>query len=196
METPYKEAQLILAIQAMKNDPNLSTWAAAAAYGVPHSTLSAHLTGRTSCRNSLPNSRKLTQLEEEAVVEYILDMDSRSYPPWLVDVAAIANLLLAAQRKPPIGVNWASSFIKRQPALKTCQLYRYDYKRALYEDPDAINIWFCLMRNIVAKYSITDADIYNFDETGFIMGVISTGKVITNSERHSNAKLVQPGNRQ
>ena len=96
IETPYKEAQLILTIQAMKNDPNLSTRAAAAAYGVPYSTLGVRLIGRTSYRNSLPNSRKLTQLEEEAVVEYILDMDSRSYPPRLGDIAAMANLLLAA----------------------------------------------------------------------------------------------------
>ena len=49
---------------------------------------------------------------------------------------------------------------------------------------------------MVAKYSIADADIYNFDETGFMMGIISTGTVVTSSERRSNAKLVQPGNRQ
>jgi hypothetical protein len=49
---------------------------------------------------------------------------------------------------------------------------------------------------MVAKYGIADADIYNFDETGFMMGIISTGTVVTSSERRSNAKLVQPGNRQ
>lgn len=45
-----------------------------------------------------------------------------------------------------------------------------------------------------AKYSILDADIYNFDETGFQMGVASTAKVITGAERSRRPVSVQPGN--
>ena len=52
------------------------------------------------------------------------------------------------------------------------------------------------MENIIAKYSIADDDIYNFDETGFQMSVISAGMVVTSSERVSNTKLMQPGNRE
>jgi hypothetical protein len=40
-----------------------------------------------------------------------------------------------------------------------------------------------------------DEDIYNFDKTGFQMGVISTAKVITGAER-SKPVSVQPGNRE
>ena len=50
------------------------------------------------------------------------------------------------------------------------------------------------MRNTIAKYGIQDADIYNFDETGFMMGVISTGMVVTSSDGRAKAKRVQPGN--
>ena len=52
------------------------------------------------------------------------------------------------------------------------------------------------MRNTIAKYGIQDADIYNFNETGFIMGVINSGIVVTSSERRSRAKMRQPGNRE
>jgi hypothetical protein len=52
------------------------------------------------------------------------------------------------------------------------------------------------MQNIIAKYRIQDEDIYNFDETGFQMGVISTAKVITGSERAGRPVSVQPGNRE
>jgi len=39
------------------------------------------------------------------------------------------------------------------------------------------------------KYSIQDCDFYNFDEIGFIMGVISgTGMVVTSLERKGQAK--------
>jgi len=47
-----------------------------------------------------------------------------------------------------------------------------------------------------AKYRIVDADFYNFDETGFIMGVITPGMVVTYADRCSRGKAVQPGNRE
>ena len=59
-----------------------------------------------------------------------------------------------------------------------------------------IRSWFELVRNTIAKYGIQDTDIYNFDETGFMMGVISTATVVTSSDGHAKAKKVQPGNRE
>jgi hypothetical protein len=50
--------------------------------------------------------------------------------------------------------------------------------------------------NIIAKYSIRSDDIHNFDETGFIIGVITSSMVITGAERRGNPKRVQPGNRE
>jgi hypothetical protein len=41
-----------------------------------------------------------------------------------------------------------------------------------------------------------DTDIYNFDETRFIIGVISTAIVVTSLERSGRAKAIQPGNRE
>ena len=37
----------------------------------------------------------LTKLEEEVVVEHILDLNSRGFPPRLADIANIANSLRA-----------------------------------------------------------------------------------------------------
>ena len=64
------------------------------------------------------------------------------------------------------------------------------------EDPKQIQAWFQLVQNMVAKYGILPEDTYNFDETGFQMGVISTSKVVTRSERRGRAKTKQPGNRE
>jgi hypothetical protein len=56
--------------------------------------------------------------------------------------------------------------------------------------------WLRLVENTVNKYGIDASDIYNFDETGFMMGVISTGMVVTAAERREKAKSAQPGNRE
>lgn len=40
------------------------------------------------------------------------------------------------------------------------------------------------------------ASIYNFDETGFMVGIISTSTVVTSSNGRQKAKKTQPGNRE
>ena len=56
--------------------------------------------------------------------------------------------------------------------------------------------WFRLVKNTRAKYGIPDENVYNFDETGFQMGVISTAKVVTGSQRAGKAFTTQSGNRE
>jgi hypothetical protein len=50
------------------------------------------------------------------------------------------------------------------------------------------------VKNTKAKYGILDEDTHNFDETGFMMGMISAQMVFTGSEKRSNPKKIQPGN--
>jgi hypothetical protein len=53
-----------------------------------------------------------------------------------------------------------------------------------------MNEWFDLVRNTKAKYSILDKDIYNFDKTRFIIGIIFVGIVVITSDSRGRAKLV------
>jgi hypothetical protein len=108
----------------------------------------------------------------------------------------MANILCTERDALPVGKNWTANFIKRQPELTTRFFRRYDYQRAKCEDPIAINAWFSLVANTIAKYGIRSNDIHNFDETGFMMGVITSGMVVTGAERRGNPKKIQPGNRE
>ena len=60
---------------------------------------------------------------------------------------------------------------------------RYNYQRAKCEDPMIIRGWFRLVENIIAKYGIWLDDIWNFDETGFMMGIMQSGMVVIGLER-------------
>ncbi len=196
METLNKENQIILAIKAIQKPSELSIRAAAKIYMVPLSTLHDRLKGITARCDTMPPCRKLTNLEESTIIQYILDLDARSFPPRLCGVEDMANRLLADRDAPPVGPRWASNFVKRRKELSTRFTRRYDYQRALCEDPNVICGWFQLVRNTVAKYGILVEDMYNFDETGFMMGMISTTMVVTSSERRGRPKLAQPGNRE
>lgn len=192
-----------MAIQALKRGQISSIKKAAGLYGIPFTTLQNRLNGRTTRENSQLNNRKITSTEESVLVQWILSMDERGQPPRVSAVRETANLLLAnrdpgAGAKPPptVGKSWVNRFIGRHPELKTKFSRKYDHQRALSEDPEVIRGWFRLVRNTIEKYGIVPDDIYNFDETGFQMGVISTAKVVTGSERARNPKLVQPGDRE
>jgi hypothetical protein len=106
----------------------------------------------------------------------------------------MANQLLRVRDAPP-SASSGRRFVKRQPQLQTRYTRRYGYQRAKCEDPKIISEWFALVWNVKAKYGIVDDDIYNFDKTGFMMGIIFTGMVVTTSDGLSKAKLAQPGNR-
>jgi hypothetical protein len=64
------------------------------------------------------------------------------------------------------------------------------------EDPKVIQAWFDLVQKTILQYGITPVDIYNFDETGFAMGLTATAKVITRAEYYGKRALLQPGNRE
>ena len=108
----------------------------------------------------------------------------------------MANQLLRTRDQPPIGKLQAHRFVTRQPELRTRWIRAKDYQRTRCEDPVIYNQWFTLVHNIKAKYGITDEDIYNFDETGFMMGMIFSGMVVTTSDGRGRAQLVQLGDRE
>ena len=105
----------------------------------------------------------------------------------------MADILLSARAVdilPTIGENWVRKFINHHEQLQSKYIRKYDYQRALYEDPKAISDWFRLVENTRAKYGIPDEDVYNFDETGFQIGVIGTTKVVTGSQRAGKALVI------
>ncbi|EXL90010.1 hypothetical protein FOIG_16710 [Fusarium odoratissimum NRRL 54006] len=196
MSQSSNEARTLLALQALQNDPKLSTRRAAKIYEISEPRLRRRRNGIQSRRYFIPKSRKLSDLEEQIIVQFILDLDSRGFPSRLRFVEEMANSLLADRDASPVGKRWAHNFVKRQPELKTRLFRKYDYQRAKCEDLSIIRGWFRLIQNTIAKYGIRSDDIWNFDETGFMMGAIMAGMVVTGSERQGRPKSVQPGNRE
>jgi len=137
-----QEGRILLAIKAIKNQEITSIREAARRFEVPHSTLYDRLRGYQFRRESRANGHKLTQFEEESLIEWILSMDLRGNPPRPSLVKDMANLLLASRGTTPpptIGLNWVPNFIKRyKDTIASRFSRRYDYQRAQCEDPTVI----------------------------------------------------------
>lgn len=107
------------------------------------------------------------------------------------------NLLLEARRTIPVQTvreKWVYNFVKRHPELSSQFLRRYNYERAKCEDLKIIGEWFNLVQKTILQYGINPDDVYNFDETGFAMGLTATAKIVTRAEYYSWRSLLQPGN--
>ena len=96
----------------------------------------------------------------------------------------------------PVGINWASNFIKRRDELKSRFSRRYNHQRAKCEDPKIIQEWFNCVQITIMQHGIALDDIYNFDETEYAMGLIATAKVVTRAEMIGKPLLIQPGHRE
>ena len=86
----------------------------------------------------MPVLRGLNNNEEQVIIKHILYLVKRGFPPRLLSVANIANSLRAECGLGYVSLNWPSTFVKRQPELTVKFNRKYDYKRALCEDPEVI----------------------------------------------------------
>ena len=84
-------------------------------------TLMDCLNGTASREEIIANGRKLSDIEEDTLSRWILDMYKHDLPFQISNVQHLAQLLLAAHLKSPnqatIGENWVTQFIKCCPEL-------------------------------------------------------------------------------
>ena len=194
-----QEGRILLAIKAIQNGQIPSVAAAARSFDVPRSTLRARLTGRTNRSDARPNGHKFTETEEESIQDWLISMDSRGGALTVEMLRDMANLLLQRRGNDTpqtVSKNWPTQYLKRHPGLTSRFSRKYDYQRALMEDPKVIMEWFNLFQKTVIKYGVLSDDIYNFDESGFAMGISATTKVITQSFYTGRRGVLQAGNRE
>jgi hypothetical protein len=192
----YTEGDITLAILDLTSKQIQSEKRAAAVYGVLRTTIQDRRTGRRPRRDCEPNRKNLTKLEEEAIIERILEESLRGIPPLKSNVQDMADRLLRERGGNPTGKNWVDRFIKRIPELHARWSRPYDRQRAACEDLAVIQPWFTLVQSMKAKYGIVDEDTWNFDESGFMIGKISSQLVVTGSEKPGKQKKLQPGDRE
>jgi hypothetical protein len=91
MSVQTQEARIILAIEAIRISKKLSCRKATKIYEVPETTLRDRIAGRTPRNETPANNLNLNKLEEQIIVNYILDRDSRGFSPRQANIEDIAN---------------------------------------------------------------------------------------------------------
>jgi DDE superfamily endonuclease/Tc5 transposase DNA-binding domain len=201
-KSPQKEGRMDLAIHGIKKKQFPSRRRAAWVCKVSDRTLGRRLRGIRPQYGSRSPNRLLSQIEEDVLIQWILHIERRGFPPWIIDVKRLAERLIyrrgGSQPPPPIGKLWVYRFLSRHPAVKARLTRRKDSQRARQERPSVIRPWFQLVQETIERYGIVDGDKYNFDETGFAMGLITgsgSSKAVGSSDNVGRITISQPGDR-
>jgi hypothetical protein len=150
IQSPCNEADVFLAISAIKRNQFQTGRRAAATYSIPETTLRRRRAGIAARRDCEPKSKKLTKLEEEVIIGHILDLDLRGFAPSLGAVRDMADKLLAERGAGQVGKQWPRNFVNRTDSLTTRFNRPYDRQRALCEDPETMKAWFELVAHTKA----------------------------------------------
>jgi hypothetical protein len=160
---------------------------------VPASTLWHREHGRRSRGKKAASQQYLAPLEEKAVVDFLLRMSNNGYP---VRVKALPYFALVIRRqrsfnfqapaadetiRPP-GKNWAQAFYKRHPGLKARRVKALDWNRHEKNIYDKVTHWFTLIGKELDDPTILPENVYNMDETGVLLSVLSSLKVLVDKE--------------
>ena len=157
-----QEGRILLAISSFGKKKITNIQEAAHHFNVPRSTLQDHLNGTTYRTEQRANCHKLTEEEEESLIQWILSMDQRGAAPRPSHVQDMANILLSnrgSSNIQPIGKNWVYKFIKCHDQLKTKFSRRYNHQRAKCEDPKIIREWFDRVQITIMQHGIAHEDI-------------------------------------
>jgi hypothetical protein len=163
--------------------PNLA--AAAREFEIPITRLRARWNGRRSkCDVPGPNKR-LSEDQELAVCLYLDRLDDIGTCARKKMVTSCANAILADAHEDPntepplVGPRWTKRFLDRHPEYFIRKQSTMDIDRKNAHDPEAFRKWFAEFKKICDQYGIQPRDIYNFDETGFRIGIGKDQWIIT-----------------
>ena len=127
MSVLTKESKVILAIEAIRTTKKMSIRRVAKTYDVPESSIRLRMKGTASLAERRHNRHQLNPTEEDTLVRYILDLDTRGFPPRIRGMEDIANSLLTTYHTKPLDIRWANRFVQRHLELKTRISYIYNF---------------------------------------------------------------------
>jgi DDE superfamily endonuclease len=159
------------------------------------STLWRHARGRPTRRDKADSQQYLTPREEKALLEYVLRMDQRGYPLPVKFLGSIAHVIKRQRSsafqvpaandgiRPP-GKNWPQGFYKRYPELKARKVRPLDWAR--HDIYDKVVEWFTVIGKELSNPAIVLENVYNMDETGVLLSVLGSLKVLVSRQSLRN----------
>jgi hypothetical protein len=195
------EARIQRVLDSIPSDctPNISRLARD--NDVPYQRLRARYHGRKTLSERSGGHFKLNESQNFVLREFVRFLDQLGVSARVAHVVRCANTILQADHADPslppptVTTRWAKAWINRQEDIFVRRQRHLDLNRALAHDIDGIQKWFDGFIKLVTDYGINPADIWNFDETGFRIGIGKDQWIIT-YEPNRRHFMAAPDNRE
>lgn len=187
----------VLTLMQDEVQPNISRYARD--YNLPYSRLLRRFHGVASRSTRHPTHTALTPIQEAGVCRYLDHMDELGASARVSAIRGAANSILRDDcddptAPPKVGRDWPTNFLKRHPEYLKIKQKPISLARKQAQDPEALQDWYNRLDSVIEKYEIQPEDMWNFDETGFNIGV-SREKTIVTRDRRRRSFLASAENR-
>jgi hypothetical protein len=141
--------------------------------------------------------------EEDALVEWCEELTRAGYPlPHAIlremaheiqmgRVEAINTRTEELVSYPPVGIHWAQRFLERHPNLKSVYCQQIELKRWIEPTKAVLGKWFRAFREAIRGIPLKN--IFNMDETGFLIGTLARARVIIDTKSNTPLYRTNPG---
>ena len=141
-------------------------------FRVPRNTLRDRVSGRVTHGSQSGPKRKLSAVDEEALVQYCLYCSAHGFPLTRARLLAYAVMKKRSQEEhqPPLGKRRWYCF-RHAAVLSMRTPDNIDRARACCATMETVSRYFVLLEKTLTEHGLRDkpAQVYNCDETGFSM---------------------------
>jgi hypothetical protein len=187
----------LAAIESLEPGEKLIYTQIAAKYGVDRRTLARRHQGATILRDAqAQNQRALHLQQEKELLRYIERLTRQGLPPTRPMIRRFASDIT----KKELGKGWVDRFIERYEVdLISRWATGIDRSRHQADLGLKYKLYFDLLIDKISQYDIEPYNIYNMDEKGFMLGVLTRSKRVFSRRLYKKGKIkahIQDGNRE
>jgi hypothetical protein len=169
----------------------------AAIYGCSHAALSQrHQSVSTSRSTKAQNQQALHPQQELELLRYIERLTRQGLPPTRPMILRFASDIA----KKELGKGWIDRYIKRhQVDLISRWTTGIDCSRHQADSQLKYSLYFNLLRSKISQYNIEPCNMYNMDEKGCMLGILTRSKRVFSKRLYEEGKIkahIQDGNRE
>ena len=185
------------ALESLKLADSINYTKTAEEFGVDRTTLSKRHRGVQGSREAQKEKeRALNTTQASQLIKYIKMLSDRGLPPTHEMVRNFASEI-AGER---VGRNWVYRFLERHHN-KIFSKYSTTIDRCRFQADSVAKytLYFNLLAQKIKQYNIEPRQIYNMDEKGFLIGLLSKQKRVFSKasyERSGGQGAIQDGNRE
>jgi hypothetical protein len=160
-----REKNIVRALKALEDDPNVSIRRVAKSFGIPEATLRRRRAGGLDRRSSHAHCRRMSPKQEDILVDWIIDLDKKGFAPNYNTARDMATLVIQkAGDFEPLGQRWLSKFMSRNPNISSI-ITRSAAERQKYENNiKDIGHFFDNLEQFKIKHNVQPYSIWNVVE--------------------------------